>query len=94
MEYLSYVLIAILIVLSVLMCFQESQKKVLSFPLALLLCLIITPFAVYILFLFLPEKNPKGCIHCGNGRNESAFCGLCGKNELGAFHPYWKVKNN
>ena len=94
MEYLSYVLIAVFIVLSILMCVQESQKKILAFPLALLLCLIITPFAVYILYLFLPERNPRGCQHCGNRRNESPYCGLCGKNELGAFHPCWKEKNN
>ncbi len=92
MEYLKIITLSLLIILTVLMCLQESKRKTLSFPLALLLCFIITPFGVYLLFRFLPNRNPIGCLHCGNKSNESEYCGLCGKNAEGNFYPGWIQK--
>jgi RsiW-degrading membrane proteinase PrsW (M82 family) len=92
MNLFSVILGSCLIILSVLMCYQESKRKPISFLVAILLCFIITPIGVYLLYRFLPNKNPIGCMHCGNSKNEAEYCGICGKNILGDFHPTWNKK--
>lgn len=75
------------LVLTVLMCVQESKKRKLNLFFAFILCVLITPLFAYFVFLLLPERNPRGCKWCGNNENEAVYCGLCGKNEKGDYHP-------
>lgn len=75
------VLIALgFLVLTVLMCRQESQKKKINFWLALLICFAATPIFGYFIVSSFPVRNPIGCKWCGNAENEVEFCGVCGKN--------------
>jgi hypothetical protein len=80
---------AIYILLSLMMCIQESRRKRINFYLALLLCIFITPFFAYLVMGMLPARYPRGCSWCGNALNEAEYCGLCGKNEKGEFRPRW-----
>jgi hypothetical protein len=75
------------IVVSVLMCIQESNNRKINFVLALILCIAITPFFAYFVFGILPARNPRGCNWCGNKKNEAEYCGLCGKNEKRDLRP-------
>ena len=71
------------LVLTVLMCRQESQKKKINFWLALLICFAATPIFGYFIVSSFPVRNPIGCKWCGNTENEVEFCGICGKNDEG-----------
>lgn len=71
------------LVLTILMCRQESQKKKINFWLALLICFAVTPIFGYFIVSSFPLRNPIGCKWCGNAENEVEFCGICGKNEEG-----------
>lgn len=71
------------LVLTVLMCRQESQKKKINFWLALLICFAATPIFGYFIVSSFPVRNPIGCKWCGNAENEVEFCGICGKNADG-----------
>jgi uncharacterized membrane protein len=75
----------VLIALSILMCLQESRNRKINFFVAILLCLLITPFFAYFVMGLLPAHNPRGCIWCGNLFNEVEYCGICGKNDNGEF---------
>ncbi len=66
--------------LTVLMCYQESKNRKISFVGALLLCIIATPLIGYFIISNFRSRNPKGCKWCGNERNEVEFCGVCKKN--------------
>jgi hypothetical protein len=76
-------IIIVFLVLTVLMCRQESQKKKINFWLALLICFAATPIFGYFIVSSFPLRNPIGCKWCGNAENEVEFCGICGKNEEG-----------
>ena len=54
-------------VLTTLMCRQESQKKKINFWLALLICFAVTPIFGYFIVSSFPLRNPIGCKWCGNG---------------------------
>ncbi len=90
MSILYIFLVLVFILLSVLMCWQESKTKIMPMWLGLLLCMLVTPFVCYLIYRFLPNKVKLSCIHCGNEYNEAEYCGLCGKNIEGEFHPTWK----
>lgn len=90
MNLISIIIGSILFVITILMCLQESKIKAMPFWISFPLCFIISPFAVALIYSFMPMKNPIGCSHSGNTFNEAEYCGLCGKNELGNFHPCWK----
>lgn len=81
--FLLFLLGIFYIIISILMCIQESKTRKISLPVALVLCLLITPFFAYFIFGLMPARYPKGCKWCGNKKNEAAYCGLCGKNEAG-----------
>ena len=71
------------LVLTILMCRQESQKRNINFWLALLICFAATPIFGYFIVSSFPVRNPIGCKWCGNTENEVEFCGVCGKNADG-----------
>jgi 4-amino-4-deoxy-L-arabinose transferase-like glycosyltransferase len=83
MNYIFYILAPIAIVLTLLMCWQESKSRKIHVVVAVILCLLITPFFAYFLISSQPLRNPRGCNWCGNKKNEAEYCGLCGKNENG-----------
>lgn len=82
--------IIVIAVLAILMCLQESRRRKISFPLALLACIVATPLAGYLIIVSRPLRQPPGCSWCGNGDNEAAYCGLCGKNVQGMVRPAGK----
>jgi hypothetical protein len=49
------------IVIAILMCIQESNNRKINFWVALLLCIVITPFFAYFIIGLLPLRNPRGC---------------------------------
>ena len=73
------IFLVIYIVLALLMCYQESQKRKISFVVALAMCLVLTPFIGYVIILNRPLRSAIGCDWCGNAKNESEICGVCGK---------------
>lgn len=77
------VIISGVILLVILMCWQESRKRKISFVGAFLICLFTSPFLGYFIISGRPLRNPRGCKWCGNTKNEAEYCGLCGKNEAG-----------
>lgn len=83
MKYLPLIIVFFVVVLVFLMCFQESKKRKISLPVALLLCLFLSPIIGYFIIVSRPLRFAKGCNWCDNDRNEVEFCGVCGKNELG-----------
>jgi 4-amino-4-deoxy-L-arabinose transferase-like glycosyltransferase len=83
MPNILFILAPIAIILTLMMCWQESKKRKIHFVIALLLSCVITPLFAYIFITSIELRNPIGCNWCGNKKNESAYCGLCGKNELG-----------
>lgn len=66
-------------ILTVLMCYQESRKRKISFLTALIYSLLLTPIISYIIILNRPLRNARGCEWCGNAKNEAEICGKCGK---------------
>ncbi len=78
-----YVIVAVFLALTVLMCWQESKRRKIQFPVALLLCFVTTPLFGYFIISTRPLRNPRGCQWCGNDKNEAEYCGICGKNENG-----------
>lgn len=82
-----YVVALVFIVLTILMCWQESQRRKISFPIALILCLVATPIFGLFIIQSRPLRNARGCSFCGNEQNEAEYCGICGKNELGELRP-------
>ncbi|MFT4523470.1 MAG: hypothetical protein ACI8ZN_002424 [Bacteroidia bacterium] len=87
-EFPSYIYASPIILLivffggAILVGFAGTNRKG-GFLRAFLLGLFLTPLVGIILVIGSAQKNPKGCIHCGNSANEAEFCGLCGKNEEG-----------
>lgn len=81
---MTYLLIAIPLLLVILMCLHESKKRKINFFVALLLCLLTTPLIGYFIVTNRPLRQTMGCKWCGNEKNEAEYCGLCGKNEIGA----------
>lgn len=78
-----YIFIGVILILTTLMCLQESKTRKINFYVALLICIIVTPFFGYFIVTGRPLRTPKGCKWCSNKSNEAEYCGLCGKNELG-----------
>jgi hypothetical protein len=83
MKYLLLIPILAYITLVILMCKQESEKRKINFFVALIICLIITPFFGYFVISNFGLRNPKGCKWCNNTLNEAEYCGICFKNENG-----------
>jgi hypothetical protein len=84
---MAYAIVIFLLVLSILMCWQESKHRKISFIAALLICIVTTPFVGYFIINSRPLRVPRGCQWCGNAENEAEFCGLCGKNAAGELRP-------
>lgn len=78
-----YIFLSILLILTLLMCVQESKKRKIGLIPSIAICILITPIFGYFIISNRPLRNPKGCIHCNNQFNEAEYCGVCGKNELG-----------
>lgn len=72
-----------LLTVTILMCWQESQVRKINFWLALLLCLILSPFFGYLIIGSVKLRKPRGCNWCKNAANEAEYCYYCGKNEEG-----------
>lgn len=72
-----------LLLLTILMCWQESRKRKINFFVAMLICFATSPLLGYFIISGFPLKGSKGCQWCGNTDNEVEFCGVCGKNEAG-----------
>lgn len=70
-----------LLILTVMMCLQESKKHKIGFAPALILCILLTPLFGYFVILSRPIRSARGCKFCGNTNNEAEFCALCGKNQ-------------
>jgi len=70
----------ILGILTVLMCIQESAKRKISFSVALLYCMALTPILGYIIILHRPLRNPLSCESCGSELNEASYCQTCEKS--------------
>ena len=71
------------LILIILMCKQESERRKINFFVAILICIIITPFFGYFVISNFGLRNPKGCKWCNNTYNEAEYCGICNKNEAG-----------
>jgi len=84
-----FLMIAILaaVVLTLLMCVQESRKRKIHFAVALLLCILLTPLLGYFIISNQPLRNQQPCNWCGNTQKETIYCGICGKNEAGEIRP-------
>lgn len=78
-----YIFLFVLLSLTVLMCVQESKKRIIGFVPALALCIVLTPFFGYFVISSRPLRSARGCKYCGNLRNEAEYCAVCGKNEVG-----------
>lgn len=73
----------VFLVLTILMCIQESKKRKIHFLVALLICIVLSPLLGYFIISSFALRETRGCKWCGNTDNEAEFCGLCGKNEDG-----------
>jgi hypothetical protein len=62
------------------MCLEESQKRKISFWVALLMCLLTGPIFGYFIILSIKLRNPLCCKWCGNTQNEVEYCGICHNN--------------
>lgn len=82
-DTLGLIFLAIIYILGILMCYQESKIRDISFISALAICLILSPIIGYFIISNRPLRNPRGCNWCGNKENEAEYCGVCGKNEAG-----------
>lgn len=80
---ITYIFLALFIIMSVLMANQESKKRKISFGKAILLCVLLSPVIGYFIISNYPLRNAPGCQWCGNSDNEAEYCGICGKNEAG-----------
>jgi D-alanyl-lipoteichoic acid acyltransferase DltB (MBOAT superfamily) len=76
-------IIIFIVLLVLLFAWQESRKRKISFFFAALICLTLSPIIGYFIVTNRPLRNPIGCQWCGNTENESAVCGICGKNANG-----------
>ncbi len=83
MAYLIFIPSIAYIIIAILMCRQESKNRKINFFIALLICLIITPFFGYFVISNFALRNPKGCKWCNNSENEAEYCGICKKNDAG-----------
>ncbi len=73
----------ILLVFTVLMCYQESKRRKINFFGAFAICVVTTPLIGYFIVGAFPLRKPRGCAFCGNEKNEAEYCGLCGKDAQG-----------
>lgn len=83
MEIVFVIVGIIFLFLTVMMCYQESRRRKVSFIAALAICIVLSPIIGYFILYTFPVRNPRGCPWCGNAANEAEFCGLCGKNAEG-----------
>lgn len=93
-EIYSFIALLVYLLLSYFVADKIGRYKTCGFTISLILCLLTTPFAGYIITEFLPLDQPPGCQHCGNRQNEAEYCGLCNKNTKGELRPdtYYKRK--
>lgn len=89
---MEYVLILIYFGICYLIADKIGRRKTIGFTKTLLICILISPFIGLLIAEGRGQKNPKGCMWCGNKYNEAEFCGLCGKNDNGDISPYFKAK--
>ncbi|MCO4820197.1 MAG: hypothetical protein KC517_11295 [Bacteroidetes bacterium] len=78
----------ILGILTVLMCIQESAKRKISFSVALLYCMALTPILGYIIILHRPLRNPLSCESCGSELNEASYCQTCESQKSGVLNTH------
>ena len=86
-QAMEYVVLAIFLVLVLGMAWQDGSKRTCGFFGALAICLVLTPLFGYFVVHLFPLRDPPGCKWCGNERNESEYCGVCGKNQAGELKP-------
>ncbi len=80
---MDYIIGVIFLVLVVGMAWQDGRPRTCGFAGALAICVLATPIFGYFIVHLFPLKNPKGCKWCDNKKNESEYCGMCGKNDAG-----------
>ncbi|MCG9910990.1 MAG: hypothetical protein MH137_06780 [Flavobacteriales bacterium] len=80
---ITYIFLALFIILAFLMAHQESKKRKISFWKAILFCVLLSPIIGFFIISNYPLRNAPGCQWCGNSENEAEYCGICGKNEEG-----------
>ncbi|MFY0644631.1 MAG: hypothetical protein JXR19_09225 [Bacteroidia bacterium] len=74
--------IIIYIPLAIIIGFAGINRKG-GFWRAFLLSLVLTPLISLFITIGSAKKDPRGCTHCGNDKNEAEYCGICGKNYEG-----------
>lgn len=77
-----------IILITILMCKQESERRKVNFFVAILICVIISPLFGYFIITSFKLRNPIGCNWCGNEYNEAEYCGICKKNINGDLRPF------
>lgn len=82
-DLIVFLIVTFFIIITILMCLQESKKRKINVFVALLICCLATPIFGYFIVSSFALRNPAGCQWCGNKDNEAEYCGLCGKNAEG-----------
>ncbi|MDR6564242.1 biotin transporter BioY [Arcicella sp. BE140] len=83
MVYLLLIFPIAYLIITILMCKQESENRKINFFVALLICLVMTPIMGYFIISNFALRNPRGCKWCNNSQNEAEYCGVCKKNSAG-----------
>jgi uncharacterized membrane protein len=71
----------ILIWITIGFCYQVSKERKIHFIVALLICILATPFGGFLLMGIFPKRHVLNCMNCGNTKSERSKCGVCG-NEI------------
>lgn len=91
MAITSYILAIIPIAIHIGYYIEIIRTKKIHFLIAL--PLVLFSMASFMLIYFLLEnlsaKKKRICEKCGNTANEAEYCGLCGRNVSGEYHPGW-----
>ena len=66
---------------AILIGFAGTNKRG-GFLRAFILSITLSPIIGLFITLGSGQRNPKGCLHCGNKYNEAEVCGLCGKSAI------------
>lgn len=74
-------------------CQEVSCERKINLYVAIFLFITLTPLIGYVIACQFKLRNSRGCKWCGNKDNETEFCGLCLKNEIGKFREIIIKKN-